>query len=364
MIGLLYWRQRKGREDRTRLGERQGHPSRARPRGPSGLGPWRQHRRDPVPAAGRGAPDPARARPFWSPPAPARRPSLIARRLPPGAVHQFVPLDVPRYIRRFLDHWQPDLALVAESEIWPNTVIALDQRHIPLVLVNGRMSDRSYPALAEAAAHHRRPARALRPVPRPDPGGCGAARAPRRAPRVARDRATSSSTRRRRPPIRGWWRICPAWSPAGRSGLPPARHPGEESAIVAVHRALAQRHPHLLTIIAPRHPHRGEEVAAIAARAGLRAGRRSQGHASRPGDGRLRGRHGRRDGPVLPPRRRSCSWAARSCRIGGHNPIEPAKLGAAILHGPHVHNATEIYAALDQARGALMVKDSAASRGR
>jgi 3-deoxy-D-manno-octulosonic-acid transferase len=45
--------------------------------------------------------------------------------------------------------------------------------------------------------------------------------------------------------------------------------------------------------------------------------------------------------------------------IGGHNPIEPAKLGAAILHGPHVHSATEIYAALDEARGALMVKDSA-----
>src|SRR3712207_8339841 len=70
--------------------------------------------------------------------------ALIARRLPPGAVHQFVPLDVPRYIRRFLDHWQPDVALVAESEIWPNTVVALDQRRIPLVLVNGRMSDRSF----------------------------------------------------------------------------------------------------------------------------------------------------------------------------------------------------------------------------
>ena len=59
-------------------------------------------------------------------------------------MHQFVPLDVPRYVRRFLDHWQPDLALVAESEIWPNTIVALDQRHIPLVLVNARMSDRSF----------------------------------------------------------------------------------------------------------------------------------------------------------------------------------------------------------------------------
>src|SRR3712207_4877601 len=70
--------------------------------------------------------------------------ALVARRLPPGALHQFMPLDVPRYVRRFLDHWRPDLALVAESEIWPNTILELDARGIPLVLVNGRVSERSF----------------------------------------------------------------------------------------------------------------------------------------------------------------------------------------------------------------------------
>ena len=69
---------------------------------------------------------------------------LVARRLPPGAAHQFVPVDAPRYIRRFLDHWMPDIALVAESEIWPNTILELDRRGIPLILVNGRMSERSF----------------------------------------------------------------------------------------------------------------------------------------------------------------------------------------------------------------------------
>ena len=71
---------------------------------------------------------------------------LLSKRLPPGAVHQYVPLDAPRWIERFLSHWQPDLAVVAESEIWPNTVVALHERGIPLVLVNGRMPERSFRA--------------------------------------------------------------------------------------------------------------------------------------------------------------------------------------------------------------------------
>lgn len=69
---------------------------------------------------------------------------ILERRLPPGAFHQYVPLDVPRYVRRFLDHWRPRLVLFAESEIWPTILVELERRAIPLALVNGRMSDRSY----------------------------------------------------------------------------------------------------------------------------------------------------------------------------------------------------------------------------
>ncbi len=68
----------------------------------------------------------------------------MARRLPPGALHQYLPLDVPRYMRRFFRHWQPDLALIAESEIWPNMIVEARRRDIPLVMVNARMSPRSY----------------------------------------------------------------------------------------------------------------------------------------------------------------------------------------------------------------------------
>src|SRR6185436_3175700 len=69
---------------------------------------------------------------------------LSQQRLPQGAVHQFVPLDVPKFVDRFLDHWRPDLALFVESDLWPNLVLASAARAVPLVLLNGRLSQRSF----------------------------------------------------------------------------------------------------------------------------------------------------------------------------------------------------------------------------
>ena len=69
---------------------------------------------------------------------------LARARLPKGAVHQYVPLDNQDYVRRFLEHWRPDLAVFVESEIWPNLVLETNALNVPLVLVNGRMSFRSF----------------------------------------------------------------------------------------------------------------------------------------------------------------------------------------------------------------------------
>jgi len=356
VLGLLYWRQRKGREDRTRLGERQGYPSRPRPRGHlvwvhgASIGETLSL----LPIVERLT---QRGLSVLVTSGTRTSASLIARRLPPGALHQFVPMDVPRYVRRFLDHWQPDLVLVAESEIWPNTVIALDERQIPLILVNGRMSDRSFerwqklPGIIGALLE--RFALCLTQTSE-DAERFARLGAPRVlvAGNLKFDAAPPPADPRMVAHLSGLVAGRPVW-------LAASTHPGEETAIVAVHRALAQRHPHLLTIIAPRHPHRGEEVAAIAERAGLRAGRRSQGiHPDRATDVYVADTVGemglfyRLTSIVL--------MGGTLAPIGGHNPIEPAKLGAAILHGPHVHSATEIYEGIDRARGALMVKDSAA----
>ncbi|HEY0832885.1 MAG TPA: glycosyltransferase N-terminal domain-containing protein, partial [Azospirillum sp.] len=70
--------------------------------------------------------------------------ALMGRRLPARAIHQYVPVDLPDAVARFLDHWRPDLVLWIESEIWPNLLGAIRTRGIPAALVNARMSARSF----------------------------------------------------------------------------------------------------------------------------------------------------------------------------------------------------------------------------
>ena len=69
---------------------------------------------------------------------------LAGQRLPQGVTHQFIPLDAPRFMRRFLDRWQPDLALFVESDLWPNMMIETSRRGVPMILINGRLSDNSF----------------------------------------------------------------------------------------------------------------------------------------------------------------------------------------------------------------------------
>ena len=69
--------------------------------------------------------------------------AMAKRRLPPRALHQFIVLDVPEYVTAFLDHWKPDVAVFAESEIWPNLILDVSRRKVPLALINARMSARS-----------------------------------------------------------------------------------------------------------------------------------------------------------------------------------------------------------------------------
>ena len=70
--------------------------------------------------------------------------ALLAQRLPPGALHQYAPLDSPFFLRRFLAHWRPDAALVAELELWPNMIVEARRAGLPLAMINGRMSERSF----------------------------------------------------------------------------------------------------------------------------------------------------------------------------------------------------------------------------
>ena len=353
-LGLLAWRRRRGKEDPARIGERRGIPGRLRPEGVplvwvhgASLGETlavmpvveRLTQQGLAVLVSSGTRTSA---------------ELVARRLPPGAAHQYVPLDVPRYVERFLDHWRPDLALFAESEIWPNLLLSLDRRGIPRVLLNAKLSERSfarwvrYPAVAQSLFA----GFALCLAQSEEDGGrllrLG-------APRVSVvgnlkfDAPAPPADPREVARLSGLVADRPLWVAA-------STHPGEEEIICATHRELVARHPRLLTIVVPRHPERGGDVVALGGAEGLRVAQRSKGEAPEAGtDLYVADTVGElglfyRLSPLV--------YMGKSLvPHGGQNPIEAAKLGSALLHGPHVHNFTAIFAAFDGAGGALAVPD-------
>ena len=280
---------------------------------------------------------------------------LAAQRMPAGVIHQFMPLDVPKFVARFLDHWQPQLALFVESDLWPNALMETSQRKIPMVLVNARLSERSFRRWLKL------PASIGHLLERFD---LCLARTPPDAERLtalgARNVFVSGNLKLDVPALPADEAALAALKAAiGDRPLIAAAstHPGENELIVTAHKRLRAASPGLLTLIAPRHPERGREIAALAREAGLSVVRRADGAlpdattdvyvADTMGELGLVYR-------VAP----TVFIGGSLVRHGGQNPIEAAKLGAAILHGPHVWNFEELYAALDAAHGAEPV-DSA-----
>ena len=278
---------------------------------------------------------------------------LMARRLPPRALHQFAPLDAPRFARAFFAHWRPDLGLFAESEIWPNLIV--EAGTTPLAMVNARMSERSFRRWTRAPGF----ARAL------------IGRFDLLLAQTAADAERFLRLGARAAPVIGNMKYDAAAPPADprelaeltglvagrRLWIAASTHPGEERAAAEAHRALVAKYPDLLTLIAPRHPERGPEIAEELSELGLSCRLRSRGQ--RP----------ERDCSVyvcdtigelgLFYRLAGVVFVGRSLFAGGgQNPIEPAKLASAILHGPHVENFADVYAALDAEGGALTTRDA------
>lgn len=276
---------------------------------------------------------------------------LLSQRLEPSlatrVLHRFVPLDVPAWTARFLDHWRPDVAGFVESELWPNLLSACRARGIPTVLINARLSERSLarwryaPLLAQQLL-----------------GGFARIQ-PRSATDAERLRALGCTA------------LCPAGDlklsapplPVNEAELARLRtllagrplwlaastHPGEEALVTEAHRMLVADHPGLLTIIAPRHPERGPT---------LGTSLRSRGDPL-PTEGvwiaDTLGELG------LWYRLASIAFVGRSLLSpgGGQNPLEPARLGCAIAVGPYTANFTDHVAMLCEAGGLSIVRDAA-----
>src|SRR5271154_1212976 len=200
--------------------------------------------------------------------------AIVARRFPADIIHQYVPYDSPRFVARFLDHWRPSLALFIESDLWPNLILSSAARRLPMVLINGRMSQRSFPRWRRMTGT----ISAL--LGRFDV--CLAQShldAERFAALGSRNVITTGNLKLDVP--------APPADPAklerlmavtrGRPIVVAAStHPGEEEILLEAHRTLAGFFPSLLTVIVPRHPDRGEAVARTIAAAGLHAALRSR----------------------------------------------------------------------------------------
>jgi 3-deoxy-D-manno-octulosonic-acid transferase len=285
--------------------------------------------------------------------------ALFLDRLPglglgPRARHRFVPLDVPGWAERFLEHWRPDAAAFVESELWPNLIAATASRRIPLALLNARLSARSFrrwrlaPGLARRVlgAFSLIAARSETDAARLSRLGARAVEAPGDLKLAAAPLPVDEHEQARLAALLG---DRPRW-------LAASTHPGEEAVAAEVHRRLALDFPDLLTIIAPRHPERGAAIAASLA--DLAPARRAAGHDPPTGGVWIADTLGElgllyRLAPLV--------FVGKSLRgRGGQNPLEPARLACAIAVGPHIENFAPAVARLEQAGGLVRVADGPA----
>ena len=268
---------------------------------------------------------------------------LAAERLGPRSLHQYAPLDAPEYVRSFLDHWRPDLAVFTESEIWPNLILESSARAIPLALVNARMTKRSYRRW-RASSGVARPlfsrfalvltqndtlARRFKALGATTAVAAGNLKIDTPPPPV-----DSAALERLRPALDGRALLVAA-----------STHEGEDVMVAEAHRELRRSMPDLCTIIAPRHPERGRAIAQMLKGHGLNVAQRSLGALpERTSDAYIADTIGELGMfyTLAPVAFIGGSLVDR----GGQNPIEAVRQGAAVITGPHWQNFSDTYRAL------------------
>jgi 3-deoxy-D-manno-octulosonic-acid transferase len=275
--------------------------------------------------------------------------AIVAKRFPADIIHQYVPYDSPRYVGRFLDHWKPSLALFIESDLWPNLILSSAARRLPMVLINGRMSPRSFPRWRRVSntisallgrfevclAQSDTDAERFSALGSRNVVTTGNLKLDVPAPPADHARLEKlMSVTRGRPVI-----------------VAASTHPGEEEILIETHKVLAGFFPGLLTVIVPRHPDRGPAVAGLVKASGMRVHLRSREELpTATSDIYVADTMGElglfyRFAPIV-------FMGGSLVPHGGQNPIEAIKLGAVIVHGPHVFNFSDVYEALDKAGGA------------
>jgi 3-deoxy-D-manno-octulosonic-acid transferase len=345
---ILSRRARRGKEDPARIGERLGVASRARPEGlliwihgasvgeaisvlPLVAALLHKHQRSVLVTTGTIA-----------------SAKLMAERLPAGAFHQYAPIDSRAAVQSFLDHWRPDLALFVESELWPNLICETRARAMPMALVNARISEASFRGWRRAKALAHRLLSAFDVV-------------------LAQDAAVAARLTVLGAPsvyIGGSLKADAAPLPVDENALAEfmnaiyprtvflaaSTHQGEEEALLEVATALRDHEAQALTVLVPRHPARGPQIATLAEKREFTVVRRSAG--ALPGaDTEIYVADTMGELGLFYRTTRFVFMGGSLVPHGGQNPLEAAILDTAILTGPHTENFEEIYRTLLSAQG-------------
>jgi 3-deoxy-D-manno-octulosonic-acid transferase len=339
--GILQGRAGRGKEDPARLGERLGRASIPRPEGPL---VW-------IHAVSVGEslsvlPVVERLR--------ERRPgltvlvtsgtvtsaSLLAQRLPKGAIHQYAPLDTPGASRRFLDHWRPGLAVFVESEFWPNLILGAKARGAKLVLLSARVTEKTARGWARAPGMAKAVLKAFDLILPQDEAtwerlaGYGVG-GPLVNLKYVGERLACDATElaRLKDQIGGRPVVLAA-----------STHPGEETFIASAFETMKAIAPPPLLIIAPRHPERGDEVSVLLRSRGRRVAQRSVAEPITPETEVYVADTLGEMGLLFRLADVAVMGGSFVDGIGGHNPLEPARLGVPVITGEGAFNFSDVYA--------------------
>ncbi len=341
----------KGKEDASRVQEKLGQPTVARPNGrlvwlhAVGLGEVLSLRSL---IAALQAHDPALQLLVTSSTTGAA--AAIAKQLPANAIHQYLPIDAPQYSKVFLDHWRPDFVIWAEQDIWPGLIHDVAARNIAQVLINARMNATSYAKLRKIAP-------AIGPSLR------------RMAVITAQDDATAShilklgfdrdvrvgpNLKAASPPLDCDQQVLESFQSAingRRVWVAGAAHPADAEIVIAAHKALLRDDPAALLIIAPRNP-------SLQIQSDLAVQYRSEFEHPAP-DAQVFVVDNLGDMGLVYRLADVAFVGGTMTDIEGHNPWEAAALGCHVLHGPRTANFRADYKSLDDHGAAVLVHSAA-----